>query len=158
MHADGFADATLFTALGIERSTWFRNQEGHVHTGGGLGLRARDMLKLGQLYLRGGVWEGEQVIPAEWVEASTRRHYTFANPSPHVSGYGYFWWIMEPDPQGLGEREIFAAFGARGQHIFVVPEHDLVVSVTGDARNGSDWALPRQFLYTHVLKAVVRDQ
>lgn len=156
LHADGFADLTLFKSLGIEESSWFRNQDGQVHTGGGLGLRARDMLKLGQLYLQGGVWEGERVLPAEWVEASTRRHYTFTNPSPHVKGYGYFWWVMEPDPAGAGVEEIYAAFGARGQYIFVVPEHDLVVGVTGDARNGSDWARPQQFLYSHILPAIER--
>ena len=155
-HADGFADATLFSALGITESTWFRNSEGHVHTGGGLSLRARDMLKLGQLYLQGGVWEGVQVVPAEWVEASVRRHYTFTNFGPRVEGYGYFWWVMEPDPAGAGDQEIYAAFGARGQYIFVVPEHNLVVGVTGDARTGSDWARPQEFLYTHILKAIVQ--
>lgn len=156
LHADGFADATLFSALGITESTWFRNSEGQVHTGGGLSLRARDMLKLGQLYLQEGVWEGEQVVEAEWVEASVRRHHTFSNFGPRVKGYGYFWWIMEPDPQGAGGQDIYAAFGARGQYVFVVPEHDLVVGVTGDARNGSDWANPQEFLYTHILKAIVR--
>lgn len=155
MHADGYADATLFDALDIDESTWFRNAEGHVHTGGGLNLKARDMIKLGQLYLQGGVWEGEQVIPADWVEASIQRHYTFQNPSPRVLGYGYFWWIMRPDPAGSGE-EIFGAFGARGQYIFVVPEHDMVIAVTGDARNGNDAANPQDFLYTHILRAIER--
>ncbi|MDX1396052.1 MAG: serine hydrolase [Gemmatimonadota bacterium] len=154
LHADGYADATLFAALDIRQRGWFTNAEGHVHTGGGLSLRADDMIKLGQLYLQGGMWEGAQVIPADWVEVSTRRHYTFSAFAPRVTGYGYYWWLMEPDPSGPGDQEIYAAFGARGQYIFVVPEHDLVVAITGDARNGNDWANPQAFLYTHILPAI----
>ena len=117
LHADGFADATLFDALDIDESAWFRNAEGHVHTGGGLNIRARDMIKLGQLYLQGGVWEGEQVIEREWIEASVRQHYTFQNPPPRVTGYGYFWWIMEPDPSGSGRKDLRRFRGARAVHL-----------------------------------------
>lgn len=112
MHADAFADRHLFTPLGITRSDWFRNAEGHPHTGGGLDLRPRDMAKLGLLYLRGGRWGERQVVPADWVEESVRRHVERdAGATGRNVGYGYLWWILEPDPGGEGEQDIYAAMG-----------------------------------------------
>jgi len=155
-HADAFLAEHLFEPLGIERSWWFRNAEGHPHTGGGLMLRSRDMAKFGLLYLRKGRWEDKQVIPAAWVESSTRRHVTFAKIRHNMTGYGYLWWIMPPDPEGDGKTEIIAACGFRAQYIFVIPEHDMVVVVTGATQNGADQNKPREFLYSHILPAVKR--
>jgi CubicO group peptidase (beta-lactamase class C family) len=155
-HADAFLDEHLFAPLGIERSWWFRNTEGHPHTGGGLKLRSRDMAKFGLLYLRKGRWEDKQVIPAAWVEASTKRHVTFAKIRRGMTGYGYLWWVLPPDPEGDGKKEIFAACGFRAQYIFVIPEHDMIVVVTGATQNGVDQNKPREFLYSHILPAVKR--
>jgi CubicO group peptidase (beta-lactamase class C family) len=157
MHANAFADRFLFPPLGISRSRWFKNAEGHPHTGGGLHLLPRDMAKFGLLYLRGGRWEDRQVVPASWVEASFKMHVTFSGErGGHDAGYGYLWWILEADPNGTGDQYIYAAKGYMGQYIFVIPEHDMVVVVTGGARSGSDMRRPVDFLYTHVLQAVER--
>jgi len=156
MHADAYADSYLFPALGIERSSWFRNQDGHPHTGGGLHLLPRDMAKFGQLYLQGGRWGDQQVVPRWWVEASSRNVAPFEPPRGHVVGYGYLWWILEPDPDGAGQETIYAAMGFRAQYIFVIPEHDMVVVVTGGTQNGRDQRRPIGFFYSHILKAVGR--
>jgi CubicO group peptidase (beta-lactamase class C family) len=157
MHADGYAATHLFGPLGIRRWNWFRNREGHPHTGGGLDLRPRDMARFGQLYLQNGSWNGRQVVPRDWIEASTRRHVVFDPPrSDGAVGYGYLWWILPPDPAGVGEQDIYAAMGFRAQYIFVVPEHDMVVVVTGGTRSWADEQKPVKFLYTHVLPAVRR--
>jgi len=71
-------------------------------------------------------------------------------------GYGYLWWILSPDPDGRGEELIYAAMGFRAQYIFVVPEHQMVVVVTGGTQNGRDQRRPIDFLYSHVLKAIER--
>jgi CubicO group peptidase (beta-lactamase class C family) len=155
-HADAFLAAHLFAPLGIERDFWFRNEEGHPHTGGGLWLRPRDMAKFGLLYLQEGRWEDRQVVPAAWVATSTRRHVTFEGVRRDTIGYGYLWWVMKPDPEGDGKTEIYAACGFRAQYIFVVPEHGMVVVVTGDTQNGDDQNAPLQFLYSHILPAVIR--
>jgi CubicO group peptidase (beta-lactamase class C family) len=155
-HADAFLETHLFEPLGIERSWWFRNMEGHPHTGGGLTLRSRDMAKFGLLYLRHGRWEDKQVVPAVWVETSTKRHVTFSKVRRGMIGYGYLWWIMPPDPYGDWEHEIYAACGFRAQYIFVIPEYDMVVVVTGGTHNGTDQNRPREFLYSHILPSVKR--
>ena len=153
LHADRFAERHLFAPLEITRSDWFRNRDGHPHAGGGLSLRPRDMAKLGLLYLRKGRWGDRQVVPSSWVERSTRPHVDL-DREPHNIGYGYLWWIHEPDPGGSGGEEIYAAQGFRGQYIFVVPEHDLVVVVTGGTRSYADELRPVGFLYSHILPAL----
>jgi len=155
-HADAYAAEHLFGPLGIERSRWSRNAEGHPHTGGGLHLRPRDMARFGQLYLQGGVWEGQQIVPAEWVETSTRQHVDFGGEKGGTVGYGYLWWMMPPDPEGRRREPIYAAFGFRAQYIFVVPEHDMLVVFTAGARTWEDERRPRELLYTDVLRAVRR--
>jgi len=155
LHADAYAERHLFGPLGIRQASWYRNAEGHPHTGGGLDLRPRDMARFGLLYLRGGHWGDRQVVSDDWVGRSTRRQVE-RRRDPHDVGYGYLWWILEPDPQGDGEHDIYAAKGFMGQYIFVVPEHDMVVVVTAGTSSYTDEVRPERFLYTHILASVRR--
>ncbi|MGI9516492.1 MAG: serine hydrolase, partial [Pirellulaceae bacterium] len=156
VHADIFAEEHLFKPLGIQQSRWYRNQEEHPHTGGGLDLRSRDMAKLGLLYLRQGRWEDQQVVPRQWVEDSLSRQVEFDPAKGRLVGYGYWWWVLPPDPGGDQEQDIYAALGFMGQHILLVPEHDLIVVVTAGARNGEDDAII-EFFYDEILPSVISD-
>jgi CubicO group peptidase (beta-lactamase class C family) len=159
MHADEYAGRFLFKPLEIEKTFWFKNEEGHPHTGGGLCLTARDMAKLGLLYLQNGRWGDEQIVPEEWVLESLRLHVEFSAQGPKgpgAIGYGYLWWILFPDPQGNGRQNIYAAMGHKAQYIFIIPEHDMVVIVNGDTQTGADQNRPIEFLYSHILPAVRR--
>jgi len=112
------------------------------------------MAKFGLLYLRNGKWAGKQVVPSWWVEESFKKHVKFSGyRSRRQTGYGYLWWIQEPDPKGSGKQNIYSARGAYGQFIFIIPEHNMVVVVTGNAR-GSGFRKPIDFLYSHILPAV----
>jgi CubicO group peptidase (beta-lactamase class C family) len=166
-HADEFARARLFEPLGIERTRWFRNDEGHPHTGGGLDLRSRDMARFGLLYLRDGRWGDRQVVPASWVARSLSRVVRFERPRGRSVGYGYWWWVFPPlenaaspatadapGPRPTHTRDIYAACGFRGQYIFLVPEHDMVVVVTAGGRGWSEERAPRDFLYTDILPSI----
>lgn len=155
-HADSYAERHLFGPLGIERTKWYRNEEGHPHTGGGLDLRPRDMARFGQLYLQGGRWDGRQVVPESWVRTSTSQHVEFANARGGAVGYGYLWWILPPSPAGAGHEPIYGAFGFRAQYIFVIPEHQMVVVFTGGTRSWQDERRPRELLYSDILPAVKR--
>ncbi|GHG81180.1 serine hydrolase domain-containing protein [Comamonas sp. JC664] len=107
------------------------NGEGYL--GGGIYLRPRDALKLGQLFLSGGRWNQRQVVSPRWVEASTQRHAEFS--SDH--GYGYAWHLHD---MKVGERTYreYAAEGNGGQFVIVVPELDLTVMIA--AANYGDFA------------------
>ncbi|MFP2926094.1 serine hydrolase domain-containing protein [Pyxidicoccus sp. 3LG] len=111
---------------------------GDAYLGGGFHLRPRDALKLGQLYLSGGVWNGRRVVSKQWVERSTARHSVM---SPERT-YGYAWWRHELK---VGDRVYaeYEAGGNGGQYIMVVPELDLTVMFTGG--NYSQFAIWKKF-------------
>jgi CubicO group peptidase (beta-lactamase class C family) len=112
-----------------ERSSvaWPTDPQG-VHFGGSsLRLPARDLAKFGYLYLNGGRWDGQQVVPADYVAGAT----SAKGSSPNVSaGYGWLWWV------GSEGGRTFVAQGRGGQLIYVVPESDLVIVVTSDPEAG----------------------
>lgn len=87
MSIDKYAEQTLFKKMGIESYYWNSNS-GQVHTGGGLYIRARDLLKLGQLVLDKGRWNGQHVITKAWIEESTAFHLPVPG-SNRGRGYGY---------------------------------------------------------------------
>ncbi len=126
MSAAKFAEKHLASTLGVSRYQWASDAQGHSRGGFGLQLTARDMARFGTLYLRGGRWAGQQVIPADFAEASVRQQSTGGYPWPAWARYGYQWWVL-PDPGGPAA---YAANGLGGQYIYVVPSSDLVVVIT----------------------------
>ncbi|RKQ71510.1 hypothetical protein DES40_0833 [Litorimonas taeanensis] len=92
---------------------------------GGLNLRTRDYAKFGQLFLQNGEWEGEQIIPAEWVGESTTNHSPIFHPD-RGTGYGYQWWV--PMPQKGPNAGDYFAVGIYGQYIYVNPQANLVIA------------------------------
>jgi CubicO group peptidase (beta-lactamase class C family) len=121
-----YAAEHLFAPLGIERWFWKRSPSGLVDTEGGLYLTVHDMARLAQLYLQGGAWKGRQVVPADWVKASVAP--AIAVPGPGGIHYGYKWWLH---PYGTGHRLAWAGSGFGGQRPIAIPEHGLVIAVTG---------------------------
>lgn len=118
----------------LQISTYHMNlmPTGEAYAGGGLYMRPRDQLKLGQLYLSGGVWNGRVVVSRDWVKRSTVRH---GNLRPRMDidvnhGYGYGWHFRDYE---AGERlfHYYWAGGNGGQLIIVIPELDMVVGFTG---------------------------
>jgi CubicO group peptidase (beta-lactamase class C family) len=99
---------------------WPADHQG-VHRGDtGLRLTPVDLLKIGQLYLDGGRFEGRQVVPADWVRASTLEHVR-TNAGPYGEAYGYLWWVTTAD--GV---PAYTAAGFGGQLVEVVPSRHLV--------------------------------
>jgi CubicO group peptidase (beta-lactamase class C family) len=108
---------------------WNTDPQGYQTGWSGLKLPARDLAKLGYLYLNGGRWDGVQVVPADYVRAATQAQ-SQPPPSAGLHGYGYQWWATSE--QG---HPSFLAMGFGGQFVQVVPDLDLVVVITSDAAN-----------------------
>ena len=134
MAADRYAEKHLFAPLGIDHYHWHKLPDGVVNTMGGLRLSPRDMAKIGYMMLKGGRWEGRQVVSTEWVEESTRAH--VQEQLLFGSGYGYQWWCGQA-AIGTKELDVFYAAGRGGQYIFVCPALDLVVAITSKWDNDS---------------------
>lgn len=145
---DEFAREALFEPLGITRFEWTR-VKGDTDAGGGLRLRPRDMVKIGQLVLAGGRWDDRQIVSKAWIDASTRPRLEATGPY----FYGYLWWLGR---SLHGGREIHwdAALGRGGQSIRIVPELDLVVAVT--AGYYQDYSARAFQLQSGIFKDVLR--
>jgi len=100
--------------------------EASIHSAYPFRLSARDLARFGLLYSRNGRWNDRQIMPAQWVAASTR---SYSEPWSGL-GYGYLWWTgfgsayaptLRP-PKGM-----YFAWGAYAQYVFVLPDQDLVI-------------------------------
>ena len=122
MNTMEFAKKNLFSPLGITKFIWRTDRQGLYDAGGGLSMTPRDMAKYGYLIMNKGMWDGKQIIPADFVAESIKTQTTFnAN-----SGYGYeSWWTIPLDGY-------YYAAGIRGQRIYVMEKQDMVVVTTGN--------------------------
>jgi CubicO group peptidase (beta-lactamase class C family) len=157
-----YARTKLFDPLAITDVEWMGDLAGMPSAASGLRLRARDLAKVGSLYLHGGKWNGKQVVPASWVELSTRRHFRFRPRTGADAGgefgYGYFWWYS-CYPSAAGLIEARTAVGNGQQRIFVLPRLNMVVTIFAGRYNDftSGATLGRRILLEHVIPAVKTD-
>jgi CubicO group peptidase (beta-lactamase class C family) len=127
------------------------------YLGGGAFLRPRDLLKVGQLYLDGGVWNGARIVPRAWVEQSITPKISWPSRGENVSAGtdGYAWHLNTIRTAGRDYRE-YEANGNGGQLLMVVPELDLVVVFTaGNYMFGGVWSRFRNdFLPNAIIPAI----
>jgi len=121
--ADKKFDPTgFFQKLGMTRTFAERDWAGNYILSSQVWTTARDMTRLGLLYLNNGMWEGKPLLPADW------RAYvsTPAGPQPKGKfGYGATFWLMN-NSDGI-PKDTIAAFGNRGQYLVIIPSRDLVI-------------------------------
>ena len=117
-----FPFEALLWKIGMTRTVPETDWRGHFIMSSQVWTTARDLARLGLLYLNDGVWEGERVLPANWRDY-VRRH----GPAQPPSGYGYgaSWWTF-PKDGGLPQDAIIAR-GNRGQYVVVIPSRKLVL-------------------------------
>jgi CubicO group peptidase (beta-lactamase class C family) len=121
----------LFTPIGIPNTHWPADQDGNSEAYSGLVMPARELAKFGFLYLNGGAWDGRQIIPADYARASVDRN--AAVPVPDDGLYGYLWWLVEDRGH-----QAFMAAGYGGQYVYIAPDLDLLVVMTGNPRVAQD--------------------
>lgn len=129
---EDFARAVLFSPLGIGDYDydWRHDAVGNARSDSGLRLRARDLAKLCWVMADGGRWRGRQVVPAQWVVESTRRHIALGwhvGPMTDID-YGYLWFTGR-----MHGREAILAWGYGAQFALMVPSLNLAVVTLTDA-------------------------
>ncbi len=122
-----FAARNLFAPLGITGEQWQYSPLGLAQGGGGLGLRSRDLLKLGQLYLDGGIADGKQIVPASWVKVSLTPHAVV--PDRDDTEYGYLWWRQAFTVGGV-RHPAWLMNGSGGNKVVLIPDLNTVVVIT----------------------------
>jgi len=132
-----FAEQHLFSAIDVEAGEWGQDAEGHNNGCADLHFSARDAAKFGLLYLNDGQYEGNQIVPADWVHDSLQGYSENINATGGFPanwglsfsdiGYGYQWWSAK-----AGDHRFDFAWGHGGQLIVLLDEFDMVVVVTAD--------------------------
>ena len=140
---DAFAERVLFAPLGIADWKWWPLASGDPSASGGLSLRPRDLAKVGQLVLDGGLWRGQRIVSARWIAEMTAPHLPPGAPFGFgdAYSYGYLWWLGRSAAAGR-EVKWVGGIGWGGQRLWVVPSLDLVVVATA----GLYHRTPKQFL------------
>lgn len=133
-----FFEQRLARPLQIERYAINLMPTGEAYSGGGIYMRPRDLLKLGELHLRGGVWNGARVVSKRWIDESTAHR--IAVPNGSSDGYG---WHRHTLRVGGRTYQEYEANGNGGQFLIVVPELDLAIVFT--AGNYGQYHIWRKF-------------
>lgn len=119
----------LFDPLGIKNPTWMSSPQG-VSTGGwGLMVCTEDIAKFGQLYLQKGKWNGQQLVPASWIEQATSKQVSNGSDPARDwdQGYGFQFWRCR--------HGAYRGDGAFGQFCVVLPDQDAVIAITADTKD-----------------------
>jgi CubicO group peptidase (beta-lactamase class C family) len=120
----------IWNKIGMQDDAYYMVDDSGMEVAlGGLNATLRDYAKFGLLYLNRGDWNGDQVVPAEWVDAShaTDEDHLVPGDNPNSSsvwGYGYQWWVP-----GFPDTE-YTASGVYNQYIFIDPENKVVIAKT----------------------------
>lgn len=125
-----FGQEHLFDPLGAEIGDWRKDLDGYNWAAGEIHVSARDAAKFGMLFLNDGQFEGNQIIPAEWVHDSLQTYSVNAYDNIGAFrdiGYGYQWWSAE-----IGDHRVNFAWGHGGQLIVLLDDLNMVVVVTAD--------------------------
>ncbi len=135
--AEEFIKNEVLDKLGISNYSWDTHPSGLPQAGWMVSMTSRDMLKIGSLVLNEGKWNGEQLIPAEYLAVATSG---LVKPTqdwmPQTYRYGYFFYHT---PVTVGEKTVNATFawGGGDQRVIAVDELDLVIVFTGYGRDGN---------------------
>ena len=127
----------------IDPGYWIVDPAGVEMAYGGLNLTARDYAAFGELYRNGGAWNGAQIVPGAWVEASITPDAPHLQPGPRPSaalpmGYGYQWWV--PDESGA-----YSAVGIYNQFVWVDPPTRTVIAKTSAFRGYAAAPVPEAY-------------
>lgn len=148
MPLDAFAKKHLFDPLGITEFEWIAGQDGVPSAASGLRLVLPDLVKIGRMVAQDGVYEGQQIVPKDWLERSFQPRATL----DEYTKYGYLWYLG-----GTPDNIVAFAAGNGGQRLTVQPKVDLVVaSLAGNYNQPEAWRLPLKIVLEFVVPEAQR--
>ncbi|MAM60382.1 serine hydrolase [Maritimibacter sp. UBA3975] len=116
--------------LGLEADPYYLSDgDGNAFVLGGLNMPTRDYARFGQMIAQGGMWQGQQIVPSDWIDRSTEATAP-AGESPADTGYGFQWWL----PANARAGEVFA-IGVYGQYIWIDREQNVVIAMNSANRD-----------------------
>lgn len=148
MNFPDYAKKVLLRPLDIPDDSWVTGPGGINRVDYGLEWKARDMAKLGQLYLNHGIWKGKRIVSEAWVKDATSLHCKPGTAFGH--SYGYLWHLKDMKYKGKSVT-VFYANGYQGQAIFVSPEADLVCVMTAGSNDNLIYSMEEGFFAEKVL-------
>ncbi len=134
-----FVDKNIFNPLGITNYYWEECPKGHTKGGWGLYISCEDILKIGNLYLQNGLYQGKRIVSEEWIKKATSSNIE----TPKEIGdfdYGYHIWVSR-------DRSCYLMNGMFGQNVFCFPENNICIAING----GLD-----DFFQTNEIYAIVK--
>jgi len=116
-----FPHTALFDKIGMHSAVMEPDAAGTFVGSSYCYATPRDWAKFGQLYLNDGLWEGERILPAGWVE------YTYTPAKASENGYGAFFWLNQDGEMADVPKNTYSCQGFQGQRVFILPSQNLVV-------------------------------
>lgn len=121
-----YMEEKLWTRIGSAHDAYWTLNNGTELANGGLSISLRDYARFARLYLHEGNWNGEQLLPRDWIRDSLDISADYSKPGANndgynAIGYGYQWWVPE------GDQGEFMAIGVYGQFLYVNPEQNVII-------------------------------
>jgi len=148
-----YANAKLFDPLRSEGGTWSATSSGLIFASGGLYFKARELAKIGLLFLNDGQWEGKQIITPEWIELSKETQVTSTGNYLPNSLYSYQWWTTNFSVKGVSHK-CFYACGWGGQYMFIIPDLNLIIEFNAGNYLGTDRVSQLGLVTGYILRAI----
>jgi len=153
MIAFEFARTYLCGPLGITLQFWETDPQGYYFGGNSIGFKPRDLARYGDLYLRGGLINGRQIIPGKWIDESLTnftnwQNLTWGDVADY--NYGYLWWLGK-----ISGYRVFFALGHGGQLIMNVPDLNMIIVATADPNFDWDIADEHERAILHIIAQYV---
>ncbi len=148
-----YANEKLFDPLRSEGGFWTSSHSGLTLASNGLYFKARELTKIGLLFLNNGQWEGKQIITPEWIELSQQGYISTNNNFYLNSTYGYQWWITSFTINGVSHKCFFAV-GWGNQFMYIIPDLDMIIEFNCGNYEDLTRTLPMDMVNDYILKAI----
>lgn len=147
-HLLDYLTPRLLEPLGISGATWENCPRGIATGGWGLNIRTEDIARFGLLYQQNGMWNGMQVVPADWVAQATAKQISNGNDPKNDwnQGYGFQFWRCR--------HGAYRGDGAFGQFCIVMPEQEAVLAINSGVGNMGE---VMNLAWKHLLPAMSKD-